>query len=154
MRGTKHILADTGRLVTTWLGIPFAEPPLGARRFQPPQPKAPWSGVLETVSLAPACPQSSKFSVSSANVTSEDCLYLNIYSAEPQDQEQPRPVMVWLHPGEFNYGSAAAVNSNKQGMSRSISDSTLRRAALHLNLNQSVLPSFTSLQQFKVYKHT
>ena len=110
VRGTKHILGDTGRLVTTWLGIPFAEPPLGPRRFQPPQPKAPWSGVLETVSLAPACPQSSKFSVSSANVTSEDCLYLNIYSAEPQDQEQPRPVMVWLHPGEFNYGSAAAVN--------------------------------------------
>ena len=36
------------------------------------------------------------------------------------------------------------------GMSRSISDTTLRRAALHLNLNQSVLPSFTSLQQFKV----
>ena len=39
------------------------------------------------------------------------------------------------------------------GMSRSISDSTLRRAALHLNLNQnSVLPSFTSLQQFKVFQ--
>jgi len=35
------------------------------------------------------------------------------------------------------------------GMSRSISDTTLRRAALHLNLSQSVLPSFTSLQQFK-----
>ena len=39
---------------------------------------------------------------------------------------------------------------SRKGMSRSISDSTLRRAALHLNLNQSVLPSFTSLQQFKV----
>ena len=48
--------------------------------------------------------------------------------------------------------SEADSNSNKQGMSRSISDSTLRRAALHLNLNQnSVLPSFTSLQQFKVH---
>ena len=44
----------------------------------------------------------------------------------------------------------SSLASNKQGMSRSISDSTLRRAALHLNLNQSVLPSFTSLQQFKV----
>jgi len=39
--------------------------------------------------------------------------------------------------------------SESQKMSRSISDSTLRRAALHLNLNQSVLPSFTSIQQFK-----
>ena len=46
--------------------------------------------------------------------------------------------------------SPSSINSNKSGMSRSISDSTLRRAALHLNLNQSVLPSFTSLQQFKV----
>jgi len=36
------------------------------------------------------------------------------------------------------------------GMARSISDTTLRKAALHLNLSQSVLPSFTSLQQFKV----
>jgi hypothetical protein len=43
-------------------------------------------------------------------------------------------------------GAAAAAS-----MSRSISDSTLRRAALHLNLSQSVLPSFTSLQQFKVF---
>jgi hypothetical protein len=41
--------------------------------------------------------------------------------------------------------------SSGGAISRSISDSTLRRAALHLNLNnQSVLPSFTSLQQFKV----
>lgn len=44
-----------------------------------------------------------------------------------------------------------AGNQRSSGMSRSISDSTLRRAALHLNLNQSVLPSFTSLQQFKVF---
>ena len=57
------------------------------------------------------------------------------------------------NPGSLDRDNAApdaAVNSNKHGMSRSISDSTLRRAALHLNLNQSVLPSFTSLQQFKV----
>ena len=47
--------------------------------------------------------------------------------------------------------SSSVASNGKQGMSRSISDSTLRRAALHLNLNQSVLPSFTSLQQFKVY---
>ena len=49
-----------------------------------------------------------------------------------------------------NNGATQSIDSRK-GMSRSISDSTLRRAALHLNLNQSVLPSFTSLQQFKVH---
>ena len=48
-------------------------------------------------------------------------------------------------------GSAAVAVATVSGnMPRSISDSTLRRAALHLNLNQAVLPSFTSLQQFKV----
>ena len=46
--------------------------------------------------------------------------------------------------------NAGPQTDSRKGMSRSISDSTLRRAALHLNLNQSVLPSFTSLQQFKV----
>ena len=55
-----------------------------------------------------------------------------------------------LNPEDAASGNNGAVDSRK-GMSRSISDSTLRRAALHLNLNQSVLPSFTSLQQFKVY---
>ncbi len=47
-------------------------------------------------------------------------------------------------------GKSVAALSSNTNMSRSISDSTLRRAALHLNLSQSVLPSFTSLQQFKV----
>ncbi len=47
-------------------------------------------------------------------------------------------------------GGEEIPGSASSKMSRSISDSTLRRAALHLNLNQSVLPSFTSLQQFKV----
>ena len=52
-------------------------------------------------------------------------------------------------PPDQRKGVSAA--SGGGGMSRSISDTTLRRAALHLNLSQSVLPSFpTSLQQFKV----
>merc|ERR1719376_395808 len=55
------------------------------------------------------------------------------------------------HHATFRKGSLASNLSASNAMSRSISDSTLRqkKAALHLNLNQSVLPSFTSLQQFK-----
>ena len=45
-----------------------------------------------------------------------------------------------------------SVTSSGQGMSRSVSDTTLRKHALHLNLSQSVLPSFTPLHQFKVCK--
>ena len=48
--------------------------------------------------------------------------------------------------------SVTSSSSSGQGMSRSVSDTTLRKHALHLNLSQSVLPSFTPLHQFKVCK--
>ena len=108
LQGSKSILNDDIH-VTSWLGIPFADPPVSELRFRPPRPVTPWTGIREAVKMPPACPQSSKFSVVSANNTSEDCLYLNIYSAEPHDGA-PKPVMIWIHPGEFNFGSASSVN--------------------------------------------
>lgn len=67
---------------------------------------------------------------------------------------QPQSLQLVPGGGEGEDGAAAkngSADQSSNAMSRSISDSTLRRAALHLNLNnQSVLPSFTSLQQFKV----
>ena len=47
--------------------------------------------------------------------------------------------------------SVVTASSGGGGMSRSVSDTTLRKHALHLNLSQSVLPSFTPLHQFKVW---
>ena len=47
--------------------------------------------------------------------------------------------------------SMTSTSSGGQGMARSVSDTTLRKHALHLNLSQSVLPSFTPLHQFKVW---
>ena len=66
----------------------------------------------------------------------------------PSPASQPQSLT--LPPVNPTLSHVAAEQSGSSSMSRSISDSTLRRAALHLNLNQSVLPSFTSLQQFKV----
>ena len=67
---------------------------------------------------------------------------------------QPQSLQLVPGGGGGEEGAAAkngSADPSSNAMSRSISDSTLRRAALHLNLNnQSVLPSFTSLQQFKV----
>lgn len=108
LQGSKSILNDDIH-VTSWLGIPFADPPVSDLRFRPPRPVTPWTGIREAVKMPPACPQSSKFSVASSNDTNEDCLYLNIFSAEPHDGA-PKPVMIWIHPGEFNYGSASSVN--------------------------------------------
>ncbi len=77
----------------------------------------------------------------------------------PSPQTPVQPQSLQLMPSQYQQQADAATESSKSSasgeaasnaMSRSISDSTLRRAALHLNLNQSVLPSFTSLQQFKV----
>ena len=108
LQGSKSILNDDIH-VTSWLGIPFADPPVSELRFRPPRPVTPWPGIREAVKMPPACPQSSKFSVASSNDTNEDCLYLNIFSAEPHDGAL-KPVMIWIHPGEFNYGSASSVS--------------------------------------------
>ena len=49
----------------------------------------------------------------------EDCLYLNIFSAEHQD-DLLRPVMIWIHPGEFNYGSSSSVSPGRLSASGDI----------------------------------
>ncbi|XP_051030251.1 acylcarnitine hydrolase-like [Phodopus roborovskii] len=83
-------LNDTREAVQTFLGIPFAKPPLGKLRFAPPEAPEPWSGVRDGTSYPPRCLQNSetenvkslammKLSVTPIS-TSEDCLYLNIYT--------------------------------------------------------------------------
>src|SRR6202050_5558368 len=58
--------------------IPYAAPPVGALRWQPPQPAASWAGVRDATKFAPHCPQlASPFGAAS---TSEDCLFLNVFT--------------------------------------------------------------------------
>jgi para-nitrobenzyl esterase len=86
-----------------FLGIPYAAPPVGALRWQPPRPPAPWHGVRPATSYAPHCSQpSSPFGVGS---TSEDCLYLNVFT--PADNNARNlPVMVWVHGGSLRTGES------------------------------------------------
>jgi len=75
-------------------GIPFAAPPIGPLRFRPPQPVAPWTGVREAVSFPPAPIQRPlPFLGLPTLETSEDCLYLNVWTPEVSGR---RPVMVWV----------------------------------------------------------
>ncbi len=84
-----------------WLGIPYAAPPVGARRWQPPAPPAPHHGMLHAVEKKSACPQDAgPFGVASQN---EDCLYLNIYAPKPKPLDAP--VMVYIHPGSLVTGT-------------------------------------------------
>ncbi|MBL8229241.1 MAG: carboxylesterase family protein [Bryobacterales bacterium] len=79
--------------VRTFLGVPFATPPIGDLRFRAPEPSRPWTGVRTATALPPACPQrddDGKF------LGSEDCLYLNVWSREGAVNA---PVMFFIHGG-------------------------------------------------------
>lgn len=82
--------------VVQFLGVPYATPPLGARRFQPPEAPASWPGVRNATTLPPACPQNLHGALPAIMLPvwftdnleaaatyvqnqSEDCLYLNLY---------------------------------------------------------------------------
>jgi para-nitrobenzyl esterase len=114
----------TGLLVTTaggtlrgttagrtdeFLGIPYAAPPVGPLRWQPPQAAARWTGIRDATTFAPHCPQPpSGFGVAS---TSENCLYLNVFTP-PGARAGARnlPVMVWIHGGAFIAGESDDYN--------------------------------------------
>jgi para-nitrobenzyl esterase len=90
--------------VDEFLGIPYAAPPVGALRWQPPQPAASWSGVRDATQFAPHCPQlPSPFGEAS---TSEDCLYLNVFTPSHKQAGSHFPVMVWIHGGALVTGES------------------------------------------------
>ena len=90
--------------VDEFLGIPYAAPPVGALRWQPPQPAASWSGVRDATQFAPHCPQSaSPFGQAS---TSENCLFLNVFTPSRQRPGSAHPVMVWIHGGALVTGES------------------------------------------------
>jgi para-nitrobenzyl esterase len=85
-----------------YLGLPYAAPPVGALRWQAPQPAARWHGVRDATQFAPHCAQStSPFGQAS---TSEDCLYLNVFT--PAHAHGQLPVMVWIHGGALVTGES------------------------------------------------
>ncbi len=99
-----------------FLGIPYAEPPVGALRWAPPEPRLPWMTPLDASTYGSRCPQRpSPFGEPS---TGEDCLFLNVYtphrkSVPERDLNRKRPVMVWIHGGAFQNGSAENYDPTK-----------------------------------------
>ncbi|GAA5165684.1 MULTISPECIES: carboxylesterase/lipase family protein [Amycolatopsis] len=91
--------------VDEFLGIPYAAPPVGALRWQPPQPASKWSGVRDATRFAPDCAQpTGPFGRPS---TAEDCLYLNIYTPHRKPPRSGFPVMVWIPGGGFHSGAGS-----------------------------------------------
>ncbi|XP_062979549.1 cholinesterase-like isoform X2 [Elgaria multicarinata webbii] len=107
----KQVPAGSGS-VTAYLGIPYAEPPVGKLRFQKSRPHQPWSHVLEATTYGNSCLQINNYSFPDAALwtastsLSEDCLFLNIWVPHPRPSI-PVPILVWIHGGGFIYGSAS-----------------------------------------------
>jgi para-nitrobenzyl esterase len=91
--------------ISTFLGIPFAAPPVGDLRWKPPAPPAKWTGVRDAGSFGPSCVQTSTFGVFALPSRSEDCLYLNVFTPTSR-RNKLRPVMVWIHGGGLINGRA------------------------------------------------
>ena len=94
------------RGLAVYKGVPFAAPPVGSLRWREPQPVARWTGVRRAAAFAPACMQTGVSMPGEAPPsTSEDCLYLNIWS--PARAKGPLPVLAWIYGGGFSNGSAS-----------------------------------------------
>jgi cholinesterase len=95
--------------VSEYLGIPYAAPPVGALRWEPPRPFK-GSGKVAATAWSPSCPQTAppeaKGGAGPAGASmDEDCLHLNVWT-KPQTGEKKKAVLVSIYGGGFNIGAS------------------------------------------------
>jgi para-nitrobenzyl esterase len=94
--------------IVSFKAIPYAAPPVGPRRFRPPEREEPWAGVRDASGFGPQCPQiptmMHQILGGGEPVTSDDALHLNVWT--PGCDDGRRPVFVWIHGGAWIMGTA------------------------------------------------
>jgi Carboxylesterase type B len=118
--------------VASWLGIPYAKSPVGKRRFKAPEYvdasdrvfEARYYGKCSFGAAYPDCIQ---------KLTSEDCLYLNIW-VNTDDKTAKKPVMVWIHGGAYVAGSGSQASYSGANLVQKQSDIILVNINYRLNM--------------------
>jgi len=103
--GDLHGTAAGG--VVAFRGIPYAAPPVGALRWQPPAPPASWTGVRDASAFGNSCPQGKANGLFANPSSTEDCLYLNVFTPlDAPAKGTRRAVIVWFPGGGLVGGSS------------------------------------------------
>ncbi|KAK0072188.1 hypothetical protein PV326_000320, partial [Microctonus aethiopoides] len=97
-----------GREYQVFEGVPYAQVPIGALRFQPPEPVTPWQGTISATRPQSNCLQYNHLPQNPPERVegSEDCLYLNIYKPLKKEMKKLLPVIFYIHGGAFQFGTA------------------------------------------------
>jgi para-nitrobenzyl esterase len=120
--GNGRLQGSSEQDVLVFRGIPFAQPPVGPLRFRAPAPPGDWAGVRDAtrapnVAYQPSLPvdpsvqgpDADQGLMSLGGPMSEDCLYLNVWTPALVGR---RPVMVWIHGGNFTMGSGTSFGAD------------------------------------------
>jgi para-nitrobenzyl esterase len=110
---------DTKTGIQTFLGIPFAKPPIESLRWKAPQPAENWTGVKETKKFGPRAMQAPIFGDMDfkSDGISEDCLYLNVWTPAKRNTKD-LPVLVYFYGGGFAAGDGSEPRYNGEAMSK------------------------------------
>ncbi len=99
--------------VQQFVGIPYAAPPVGGLRWQPPRAPRRWQVPYDATEFRNVCAQNCDHARFGFDSESEDCLYLNVFAPEHVDPAKPCPVIVWIPGGGLIIGGSTGYDASK-----------------------------------------